>query len=337
MAFSPTTDPLYDRAGAAESIHTLMTTAISETSNTSLLHPQTFIQLLKAEKLRAEVKEIGTPCLPRLVAAGTNDEILVTVIGVLDHCSLLPAAAAGLSKARFLTQSVTINGLGDPIFNKDVDALFMIYQFMDRHFASGRLAAWERRGNGTVHVSSRVLTDSRYAGDSQAEEIPSALDPRGVLQKLADQSGLRYLEDNVVEYSELYQDKLQPALPVVFRPGDIVQATIAFALYPSGKGTYSFQPVLRLLHFLDGDFTDDARLRATTQKIQTPSSSAASSSSPPVLKRRRMFPTQTSAPVPDSAAASVTSPPSPPHVPTDPGSVTPMTAFSSQVQEMHLG
>lgn len=101
---------------------------------------------------------------------------------------------------------MTLNGLDSASFRQDLDALFMLYQYMERHFVSGSLAHWLPKRD-TIVLSSRVLTEAKHAESMPSETIPHALDPREVLRKSAEQNGFRYLEDNVVEFSHLVQDK----------------------------------------------------------------------------------------------------------------------------------
>lgn len=100
-----------------------------------------------------------------------------------------------------------MNGLGDPAFASDLDALHVLYHYMERHFSGGPLEDWRPKEQGTVALSSRTFTDRRYAEDAVSETLPHASDPHGTLRKLADQQNLLHLDDNVVEFSRLSQDK----------------------------------------------------------------------------------------------------------------------------------
>ncbi len=111
-------------------------------------------------------------------------------------------------KLRFLSQSVTITGVGSELFKESMEALKDLRQRGERDFKQGQLEEWrpeQFQGDDAVELSNRYFTTRNRAVYQTSVPITHVIDPNGVLRRVAGDN-MVHTEDNVVKYYRGYMD-----------------------------------------------------------------------------------------------------------------------------------
>ena len=111
---------------------------------------------------------------------------------------------------QFLTQSVTLSGLGTPTFDESVVALSEVYTVFSRQFPEGRMMPLQNTpssfGLGSTFVlSNRYFTRRSEGPQMKSTPFPSTVDPRKILTRHLS-SSLIHTEENDVQYFVRHSD-----------------------------------------------------------------------------------------------------------------------------------
>ena len=93
--------------------------------------------------------------------------------------------------------------MGIAQFESAVKGLLVIYQMFEAEVArtGNKLRPWQTRRDSddlVLHFANRILTSRKDAGEEEAVDLESVIDPLNVLRPLL--RGEVHLQDNVVEY-----------------------------------------------------------------------------------------------------------------------------------------
>ncbi|KAF8585664.1 hypothetical protein K439DRAFT_1615796 [Ramaria rubella] len=153
-------------------------------------------------------------------------------------------------------QYVTITGLDQVVFKKNLMAIYALHDIYAKWLKDGVVDMWMA---STYQNYPAILFTSRYLsprshGDAVA--ISELVDPLGFLGKCKDQ--LIYTRSNVVNYykhsmsTDGQNTEYEEIDPAVFRLGHIVELQVAFYLCLSNaKGWWFFNPTLCSISVID--------------------------------------------------------------------------------------
>ncbi|KAL0576726.1 hypothetical protein V5O48_005249 [Marasmius crinis-equi] len=198
----------------------------------------------------------------RVTADGT-EELVFRLHGIVLNKLLPPQRnPVGKSSPRYLTQSITLGGLGLAYFDDAADAIMQIdarlgqragYEQMD---ACAIVKKIESRDN-TVNISNRYFTARKYATHLETLPIPKSIDPKGFLERAAGKM-YAYMAENVVQYERrmVYADgeeRYETAEPQEIVAGCIVDVQMSFMAVQTDGMNERFKTiaVLRVITILD--------------------------------------------------------------------------------------
>ena len=126
-------------------------------------------------------------------------------MGALFHESCRRSIPCNPNRLIDLKQSITLSGVGIAQFESAVKGLLVIYQMFEAEVArtGNKLRPWQTRRDSddlVLHFANRILTSRKDAGEEEAVDLESVIDPLNVLRPLL--RGEVHLQDNVVEYWE---------------------------------------------------------------------------------------------------------------------------------------
>ncbi|TFK57741.1 hypothetical protein BDN72DRAFT_866524, partial [Pluteus cervinus] len=220
-----------------------------------------------------------SPASWRLVkqSGDASEEVIFTMQGVIEGKNLPPMIEDPKiphNKAQFLTQSVTLSGLGTPTFEESLSALTKMYTVFCRQFPEGRVlplpTAESCIGVGeSLTFSNRYFTKRAEGPHMRAISFSSIIDPKKYLTRMLS-STLIHTEENEVQYFTRYADmarqyKYLPAVPQQFRLGDIVEVQFSLVVYQMRTQYYVVKPMLYSIALLDGRYADELVMRATKE------------------------------------------------------------------------
>ncbi|KAE9393336.1 hypothetical protein BT96DRAFT_999518 [Gymnopus androsaceus JB14] len=140
-----------------------------------------------------------------------------------------------------VTQSVVITGMGSKSFQRGLDTLNKIHDYVIRQFPEDAVRSWHPMDLAgyefpAIKLSNQMFVHRSKVGRSKVLEIPSDMDPNNILGTASLESGYCYTEDCKVDYRALEQSEkgkvYKPVKPVTFHRGDIVEIIFSIHLYP---------------------------------------------------------------------------------------------------------
>jgi|ERR1700722_12342035 len=103
-------------------------------------------------------------------------------------------------RTKWIKQGIKINGLGTATFELVTESVKTIHDVFDDFFAAGRLEGLENNGESTLSASNRYFTHRKDVGQAKSVPFGEGVDPKGVLQMLADADYIHTEENEVVYY-----------------------------------------------------------------------------------------------------------------------------------------
>lgn len=186
---------------------------------------------------------------------------------------------------KYLRQSISLTGFNTPTFKRVSENIHAIQEFFQRFIGKDSLQELTVIGDFedalSIDMGNRYFTPHRGAlPGSMAIPFSSDVDPHSYLFK-AGGSTLFHSEDNIVGYytkvldqtggyKSVFSSILQllplhslissssrfvKTKPINFRPGDIVEVQVSFALLPLREKKYKLSLILRSLTILDATFS----------------------------------------------------------------------------------
>ncbi|KAF5366486.1 hypothetical protein D9615_005098 [Tricholomella constricta] len=242
-----------------------------------------------------KVQAMERPKTWRLVGEaedGQKEEIVFSLQGSLldkDLPPILTKPRIANARYKYLRQSIKLAGLGTTAFSAALCSIGEIYGYFDRHFPQGALECWTATasdgvGNDVLEASNRYMSPKN---ESQDDEVPfgNLVDPKRVLEKMAQESRHIHTDDNEVMYfrrrtTEDGKTTHEKVGPQMFRIGDIIEIQVSFVVVPLKGDRYKMITVLRSIALINGAFSQ----KAPGTKIHV-----APQTSNSVLKRKVMY------------------------------------------------
>ncbi|KAK0433368.1 hypothetical protein EV421DRAFT_1741671 [Armillaria borealis] len=202
----------------------------------------------------------------RLVQKGAGDkteEMIFTTgaIGAMDLPPVLKETPSMKDKVRFMSQVVTLTGLGSTRFKGSVEALKEIGRKGEREF---------RQGYDAIELSNQYfrLRGKDYRGEDLT--LSPDVDPNGILRRVAGDN-MVHTEDNEVSYFrgmiENGKKRYVKVKPQMFRIGDIVEAQCSVVFVKCKGAGIRMKVILRALVLVNCEYsmdTDRARRKSIT-------------------------------------------------------------------------
>ncbi|KAL0579846.1 hypothetical protein V5O48_002155 [Marasmius crinis-equi] len=244
----------------------------------------------------------GSPLSWRIVRATKDDEIeevVFKVHGVVKSKMLPPQRnPIGKSTPRYLTQSVTIAGLGQMYFKDAIDAIIQVNTRLGLRVGHENMEPCsvtkiDEDQECVVTASNRYFTAKKYAEHLDIIEFPDSIDPKGHLKRAASGQYV-YTPENVVQYERrtVYaesDERYEPVEPQEIVVGAIVELQITFMAVETNATTGRFRTtaVLRAVTILDDSTARDAILREQHAIIANASLVRPTAPTVPLLLKRR--------------------------------------------------
>ncbi|KAJ2934233.1 hypothetical protein H1R20_g2861, partial [Candolleomyces eurysporus] len=223
------------------------------------------------------------------------EEACFRVQGVLCGKDLPPVVLNGARK--YLRQNVKLTGLGNEDMVRCINQIEAIYLKLSNHFKEGSLEPWQPSmfdGNPALEANARYFTQANHSAAGDIVEFAPYVDASGSLRELMEADYV-HTSDNRVDYMEqlIGPDgaRMYRAVdPVVFKHGDIVEATVSFAAIPTKNNSAKMHIQLRALLLLDQTERNAAAILRMRRRYQTIDFGATlQQQGQPVLKRRIMY------------------------------------------------
>ena len=118
-------------------------------------------------------------------------------------------SSRGREQIKYLRQSISLNGMGTPLFNMCVENVSQGYVILARQIARTRLAphsivdAYD--GTPSLNFSDRYFTPKKDAPTAKSVPISKEIDPLGTLTTIAGEAFV-HTEENVVHYYKRTKD-----------------------------------------------------------------------------------------------------------------------------------
>ncbi|KAJ2934234.1 hypothetical protein H1R20_g2868, partial [Candolleomyces eurysporus] len=156
---------------------------------------------------------------------------------------------------------------------KQVEA---VYLKMLNQFQEGTLEPWQPavfEGTAAIEASTRYFTDARHAASGDIVDFAPYVDRNGHLKEIMENEYV-HTTDNRVDYMEMINSPegghcYQALDPVVFKHGDLVEATVSFAVMHTKHKTAKMHVLLRALVLLDHTERDAAAILRMRQRYQS--------------------------------------------------------------------
>ncbi|TFK60473.1 hypothetical protein BDN72DRAFT_720916, partial [Pluteus cervinus] len=183
-------------------------------------------------------------------------EVIFTLRGVVEAKELPPVTTdpkIPRNKYVYLHQSVTLTGIGTPVFEKSVQALAEIATTFNRQFPEGQMIPWHPlpsclAGGQSIVFSNRYFTRRKDGPLMKPVAFDQNIDPKGFLSRGIGPH-IIHTEENQVKYFRCEKDdeenpRYHPAEPQIFRVGDIVEIQFGLVVYKMRTGSYILKPML---------------------------------------------------------------------------------------------
>ncbi|KAJ2924233.1 hypothetical protein H1R20_g12863, partial [Candolleomyces eurysporus] len=291
-------DEFYNKCRAAEVL-----ARIIEDRNPGVATAAKDLYLATSEVERYTVHSFSQPRAWRLCLDGGPEEGLeeacFRVQGILCGKDLPPVTLSGnrpsrLRARKYIRQSAKITGFGNEDMLQCIKKIEAIYLKMSNQFKEGSFEPWQPsvfEGNAAMEANTRYFTQATHSTAGDVVDFAPHVDPDGRLRDLMETEYV-HTTDNRVEYMELVTNQdgtrtYKAIDPVVFKHGDIVEATISFVAIPTKNNAAKMHVLLRALVLLDQTERNTAAILRMRQRYKTIDfGSAPSSTVQPVLKRK---------------------------------------------------
>ncbi|SJL13219.1 uncharacterized protein ARMOST_16658 [Armillaria ostoyae] len=187
-------------------------------------------------------------------AGDETEEMIFTAtgaIGAMDLPPVLKETPSMKDKVRFMSQAVTLTGLGSTQFEGSVEALKEIGRKGEREF---------RQGYNAIELLNRYF---HPRGKDYREDLTLSpdVDPNGILRRVAGDN-MVHTEDNEVSYFrgmiENRKKRYVKAKPQMFRIGDIVEAQCSVVFMKCKGAGIRMKVILRALALVNCEYSMDA-------------------------------------------------------------------------------
>ncbi|KAF8872048.1 hypothetical protein BD779DRAFT_1453279 [Infundibulicybe gibba] len=198
------------------------------------------------------------------------EELVFTIIGIISEVDFPAIKEKPISvtprQCKFLRQSVSLTGLGSPMFDAAVEATHQIYDMFQRQFQEGALEVWHtdvwqtpsHQSHLSLPMSNHYLTPRRDAPRMEHIPFETEEDPHGYLESMF-KEGYVHGEENIVGYYTKSKEEgkkiFVKAGPQSFRQGDIVEVQVSFVVVPLKKQKYKMLGILHAIALLDTSFS----------------------------------------------------------------------------------
>ncbi|KAK0491753.1 hypothetical protein EDD18DRAFT_1358540 [Armillaria luteobubalina] len=145
----------------------------------------------------------------RIVRHGNNkgavEEIVFTITGAINMLDLPPVTRETRNqkeKARFLSQTICLTGLGSEGFEDTVNAIKVMQQMGEWEFKEGELEDWKPsvvQGYTVVELLNQYFRPHTASNKEESVPFSTDVDPEGILGRLM-QHKLMHMDDNIVSY-----------------------------------------------------------------------------------------------------------------------------------------
>ncbi|KAJ2924206.1 hypothetical protein H1R20_g12887, partial [Candolleomyces eurysporus] len=251
------------------------------------------------------VRAFDQPRAWRLCLDGGADgleEACFRVQGVLCGKDLPPVILNGNKSSRlrarkFLQQNVKLTGFGNDDMLQCIKKIEGVYLKMSNHFKEGTLEPWQPSifdGNVALEANTRLFTLASHSTAGDVVDFAPHVDPDGRLRELMETEYV-HTSDNRVDYMEQIISPggatfYKAVDPVAFKHGDIVEATVAFAVIPMKNNRAKMHVLLRALALLDQTERNTAAILRMRQRYRMIDfGTAVKGKAQPVLKRKAVY------------------------------------------------
>ncbi|KAK0224277.1 hypothetical protein IW262DRAFT_1459341 [Armillaria fumosa] len=208
-------------------------------------------------------EDAGTWRIVRHGNKGAVEEIVFTITGVINMLDLPPITREMRNqkeKARFLSQTICLTGLGSKGFEDTVQAIKMVQQMGEREFKEGELEDWKLsvvQGCKVVELSNQYFRPHMASNEEESVPFSTDVDLEGILGRLM-QHKLMHMDDNIVSYfkgeiDDRGKKRYTIAKPQIFRVGDIVEAQCSMVFLKSNNSTVRLKAILRAIALINCD------------------------------------------------------------------------------------
>ncbi|KAK0216370.1 hypothetical protein IW262DRAFT_1464909 [Armillaria fumosa] len=223
-------------------------------------------------------EDTGTWRIIRHGNEGAVEEIVFTITGAINTLDLPPITRETRNqkeKARFLSQTIRLTGLGSEGFEDTVQAIKMVQQMGEQEFKEGELEDWKpsvMQGCMVVELSNRYFRPRTASNEEESVPFSTDVDPEGILGRLM-QHKLMHTDNNIVSYfkgeiDDRGKKRCTVAKPQIFWVGDIVEAQCSMVFLKSNNSAVRLKAILRAIALVNCDHLMQAsnnRKNATDQ------------------------------------------------------------------------
>ncbi|PBK59902.1 hypothetical protein ARMSODRAFT_1027029 [Armillaria solidipes] len=245
LKFDPVMDAFYDKSGAKSTIDILVEArTVKDPNHLSRIEQDS----TGMEGIQIDLDE-DAQCWRLVMQKGTGDkteEMIFTAtgaIGAMDLPPVLKETPSMKDKVRFMSQAVTLTGLGSTRFEGSEWTPSMV------------------QGYDAIELSNRYF---RPRGkDYRGEDLMLSpdVDPNGILRRVAGDN-MVHTEDNEVSYFrgmiENGKKRYVKAKPQMFRIGDIVEAQCSVVFVKCKGAGIRMKVILRALALVNCEYSMDA-------------------------------------------------------------------------------
>ncbi|KZP33347.1 hypothetical protein FIBSPDRAFT_721456, partial [Athelia psychrophila] len=168
---------------------------------------------------------------------------------------------------RYMSQSISVIGLGSATFDQAYDGIYAIAERMSRYLEDSVLPTLDDKeylGYRGLRASNRYFSWKGSKGTSPSVPFTKDVDPSNFLQSMLG-SDFEHTKENEVIYMACTggsdgKPSYTPKDPATFLPGDIVEVQVSFAAFQTRDGNNKLEIVLRGLTLLDDRFSKAARI-----------------------------------------------------------------------------
>ncbi|KAK0492680.1 hypothetical protein EDD18DRAFT_1108686 [Armillaria luteobubalina] len=203
----------------------------------------------------------------RIVRHGNNEgaveEIVFMIMGVINTLDLPPITRETRNqkeKARFLSQTIHLTGLGSEGFEDVVNVIKVVQQMGEREFKEGEVEDWKPsvvQGYTVVELLNQYFRPRTASNEEESVPFSMDVDLEGILGRLM-QHKLMHMDNNTVSYfkgeiDDRGKKRYTMAKPQIFRVGDIVEAQCSMVFLRSNNSVVRLKPVLRTIALVNCD------------------------------------------------------------------------------------
>ncbi|KAK7037326.1 hypothetical protein VNI00_011317 [Paramarasmius palmivorus] len=201
----------------------------------------------------------------------SQEEIVFTIHGIILHCELPPILRPfGRSASpRHIKQRLLLAGFNTDTFTTaliGLDRIDDLLRLNIREDVPHKLNT-QASGQQAIEISNRYFTSKRMAITEEQIEIPTYVDPKGILESIKGEN-LVHTTENQVEYYQRVTNsngvhRFINTNPARIHEGDIVEVQFTITLVEpnmsrqnDSKLAFTTKPILRSITLLDNSFSE---------------------------------------------------------------------------------